>query len=582
MRLVSGTECRVPTAFVDEEFVRWSSAAYPEELFELEAMRRDPDAIQDAFGSELRFGTGGLRAIMGPGPNRLNVRTVARATQGVCAWLADGNDSCEEPKVLLARDTRNGGDELLKATAETLAGNGVKAVVLPGASPTPLLSFGVRELGCAAGVVLTASHNPREYNGYKVYGPDGCQITTADARSIQGEMAKVDVLSGARRLPWDDAVARGLIEGVPGRLSEHYLDELLSATPEVGCEDVRIAYSPLNGTGAWCVPAVLERLGATVRTVGEQMEPDGSFPTCPKPNPEEPSAMRLVVALAERSGCDVALATDPDADRVGVFVSHGGAMVPLSGNDIGVLLLDWLCSREVAAGRGLSERIAVTTIVSAPMADAVAKKWGIELRRTLTGFKFCGEQIGLLEGEGREGDFLLGLEESLGYLTGTYVRDKDGVQGCALVCEMVADYKRRGMTLVDALAALRAELGFYAGRQISLGFGGAGGQDRMADLMSRVRRDAPVAIGGLAVESVIDYADGAPMPIVNPGPRCAPQSLPPSNVLEWRLSGDCRVIVRPSGTEPKLKAYLFARGDNEAAAGTTLDAMEHDVRALLG
>ncbi len=315
--------------------------------------------------------------------------------------------------------------------------------------------------------------------------------------------------------------------------------------------------------------------------VPEQAEPDGDFPTCPKPNPEEPAALELGVALGERVGADVLLATDPDADRVGVAVPHGGEWKLLTGNELGLLLLDFLATRAVGAGSNMSHRVAVTTIVSAPMADDLARAHGFELRRTLTGFKFCGEQIGILEGQGRESDFLFGFEESYGYLAGTYVRDKDAVVSCTLACELVAHWKGRGLDLWEAMQQLYDRYGHWGNEQVSVAYEGVDGPERMAAVLTSLRENSPSELGGLAVESVTDYADGAPMPVVNPLPGEPVQTLPPSNVLEFRLAGGSRVLVRPSGTEPKVKAYVFAKGDTQDEAQELLDAIVSDVRGLL-
>lgn len=540
---------------------------------------RDPDALEDAFARDLRFGTGGLRGKVGVGPNRLNVWTVGKATQGLADWL---NERFEGPSVVIARDSRRGGVEFSERAAEVLAANGVRAYLFDGVASTPELSFAVRDLGCSAGVCVTASHNPAEYNGYKVYGPDGCQITTQAARDIQRAIDRVDVFKGTSRMPLAEARLRGLVVEVGAGVRGRYLDAVASELEGVDVSGLRVAYTPLNGTGGTYVPALLDRMGVgEVLAVPEQAEPDGEFPTCPKPNPEVPEAMRLVTELAEREGCDLALATDPDADRVGVAVRHEGSYRLLTGNELGELLLDWLCSRAAARGEDLSGRVCVTTVVSAPRADGIAKHWGVQLRRTLTGFKFVGEQVGLLEEAGEADRFLLGLEESCGYLKGGYVRDKDGIEAAALVCEMAADYRARGMDLVDALRDLGGRVGFSAGRQLARIIEGADGPARMSDLMARLRAEPPTSVCGLAVESATDYSGGAPMPVVNPLPGDELQTLPPTDMLEWRLAGGCRALVRPSGTEPKLKCYLFASGVAEREAEGLLGRISDGMSGIL-
>lgn len=565
--------------FANDAVQRWRERCGEGVAAELEALASDPAALEDAFARDLKFGTGGLRGKVGIGPNRLNVWTVGKATQGLADWLSA---RYEDPSVVIARDSRRGGVEFSERAAEVLAANGVRAYLFAGVTSTPELSFAVRDLGCSAGVCVTASHNPAEYNGYKVYGPDGCQITTGAARDIQRAIDKVDMFEGASRMPLAEARSRGLVLEAGSDVRGRYLDAVAAELEGVDVSALRVAYTPLNGTGGAYVPALLSRMGAgEVLTVPEQAEPDGGFPTCPYPNPEFPEAMRMVVELAAREGCDLALATDPDADRVGVAVRHGGAYRLLTGNELGELLMDWLCARAAARGEDLSRRVCVTTVVSAPRADDVARLWGVQLRRTLTGFKFCGEQMGLLEKEGQGDRFLFGLEESCGYLKGSYVRDKDGVEALALTCEMAADCKARGMDLADELDDLASRCGRMPGRQLSFAFEGAGGPGAMSALMASLRAEPPASLGGLAVEGVTDYSHGAAMPVVNPLPGDTAQSLPPTDMLEWRLAGGSKVLLRPSGTEPKLKAYCFAKGEGEAEAAELLDRLATDVEGLI-
>lgn len=557
---------------------KWAVHIGNKERATLKALLADRVLLEDAFACNLHFGTGGLRGKVGIGPNRLNVWTVGKATQGLADYL---NARFSQSSVIIARDSRRGGEAFVRRTAEVLAANGVTAFVFDGFASTPELSFAAHHLGCSAGVCVTASHNPAEYNGYKVYGPDGCQITTEAAHGIQARIDEVDVFDGVSRMGYEDAVARGAVRTVGHEVRESYLAEVAEQLEGVDCSGFSVAYTPLNGTGGLYVPGLLGRMGVEACVVPEQAEPDGEFPTCPKPNPEVPEAMGAVIALARERRCALALATDPDADRLGVAVSHGGAWRLLSGNEVGELLLDWLLARAAGRGEDMARVVCATTVVSAPRADDIAKAWGCQLRRTLTGFKFVGEQVGLLDAAGEAGRFLFGLEESCGYLKGSYVRDKDGVEALALVCEMAADYAARGMDLVDALEDLGRRVGFQAGHQVTVPFEGADGQAAMAALMSGLRACPPALVSGLAVESVIDYADGAPMPVVNSLPGDAAQALPPTDMLEWRLSGGARVLVRPSGTEPKLKAYCFARGESEADAERAADALAGGVCVVL-
>lgn len=564
---------------IDDTYQHWLERCGEGEAEGLRALSSDRAELEDAFARDLRFGTGGLRGKVGAGPNRLNAWTVRKATQGLADYL---NGLLDGPSVVIAHDSRRGGEEFSRRAAEVFAANGVRAFAFEGVASTPELSFAVRDLGCSAGVCITASHNPAEYNGYKVYGQDGCQITTGAAREIQRAIDAVDAFDGVRSIPWDEGAKQGLIATADDCVRRRYIDAVADELVGVECSALSVAYTPLNGTGLAPVRAALERAGVgRVEVVSEQAAPDGGFPTCPRPNPEVPEAMRLVTELAARGGCDLALATDPDADRAGVAVPHAGAWRLLTGNEVGELLMDWLLGRAVAAGEDAARLVCATTVVSAPRADAIARLHGCQLRRTLTGFKFIGEQVGALEAAGEAGRFLLGLEESCGYLKGSYVRDKDGVEALALVCEMAADYKALGMDLVDALDGLGRRVGFQAGRQVVRAFEGAGGPARMAALMGSLRAEPPAALAGLPVEAVVDYAPGAPMPVVNPLPGEPAQSLPPTDMVEWRLGGDARVLVRPSGTEPKLKAYCFAGGASDAEARAGADALADAVGGLL-
>lgn len=536
--------------------------------------------MDSSFGNGLRSGTGGMRGKLGEGPGRMNELTVARATKALAALLLDEE---EAPSVAICRDSRRGSDDFARVTAEVLAANGVKAMLFPRIEPTPALSFAVRDLGCSAGVVITASHNPAEYNGYKVYGPDGGQITVDAAAKIQERIDHLDHLADVPRVPLEEALAEGLVEWIGDDVLDRYCAAVLAQSTGVDCSCLRVAYTPLNGTGMEPVSRVLKSIGVgEFRFVPEQAEPNGDFPTCPKPNPEEPAALELGIALGREMNADILLGTDPDADRLGVAVPHEGEWKLLTGNELGLLLLDYLSERAIARGEDMSKKVAVTTIVSAPMADDVARERGFELRRTLTGFKFCGEQIGILETQGRVSDFLFGLEESYGYLAGTYVRDKDGVVSCLLACELAAYWKERGLDLWEAMQRLYDHYGHWGNKQVSVAYEGDDGQERMAAIMAALRENVSSQLGGLDTVSVIDYATGAPMPVVNPLPGSPSQALPASNVLELRLEGGSRVQVRPSGTEPKIKAYVFAKGATAAEADALLDALVADVRGLLG
>ena len=558
---------------------RWKKHVEGYELGALEALACDTVSFKDAFYRDLAFGTGGLRGKLGMGPNRMNVYTVGKATQGLADYL---NARFENPSVALCRDSRHGGEEFVRRAAEVLAANGVRALLYPRIEPTPALSFAVRDLGCSAGVNVTASHNPAEYNGYKVYGPDGCQITVGAAREIQAAIDATDIFEGVRRVPFDEGVESGLISYIGEDTLDRYCDAVLKQSTGTDCSGLSVVYTPLNGTGLECVSRVLERIGVTdVSVVPEQAEPDGDFPTCPYPNPEIREALQKGLDLCESVKPDLLLANDPDADRVGIAVPHDGGYTLLSGNEVGLLLLDFMARRAEAAGADISREVAMTTIVSAPMADDLAYAHGFELRRTLTGFKFIGEQVGLLERDGREDDFLFGFEESYGYLTGSYVRDKDAVVASMLICEMAAAYRAEGLGLYEAMERLYGCYGYWGNELLSVKYEGPEGAECMASIMATLRSEGLAEVAGMAVESFTDYSTAAPMPVVNPLPSDGPQALPVSDVLEFRLAGGSRVLVRPSGTEPKIKAYVFGRGATRDEAETVTAFLSDAVMGVI-
>lgn len=549
---------------------QWAAHVQEDYLLEdLRAMEGNPQAVADAFFQDLAFGTAGLRGVLGAGSNRMNVYTVGQATQGFADYL---NASFNQPSIVIGRDSRNRGQELVRRAASVLAANGVKVFLYPRIVPTPVVSFGIRHLGASGGINMTASHNPAAYNGYKAYGPDGCQIVTEAADAIGCAMEAVDLFNGVRAADFDEAVADGRIQWIGEEVIDCYLeavkacsvaDEASRATP------LRLVYTPLNGTGLECVTRILKDVGITdVAVVEAQAQPDGNFPTCPYPNPEIREALELAIQLSEEVHPDLLLATDPDADRVGIGVENGEGYQLLSGNEVGVLLLDYVAKSLAARGEDLKERQAVTTIVSSMMVDAVAAKYGFSVRRTLTGFKYIGEAIAELEAKGRADQFLFGFEESYGYLNGTYVRDKDAVDASMLICQMAQHYKARGMNLAQAMEALYQELGFYRNRTLSFSYPGAEGSARMAALMEGLRSQPPAKIGPLAVEGVVDYLTGV-------------GDLPAANVVEFCLEGGNKVIVRPSGTEPKVKAYLFAQRPTFENAQKLLDSLNDAVNELM-
>ena len=533
------------------EYSRWLERAVDDSDLIEELRGLDPDGgeVSDRFYRDLAFGTGGLRGVLGAGTNRMNIYTVRRATQGLCAWLKASGGT---PSVAIAHDSRIKSDLFAREAARVLAANGVTAWIYPRLEPTPALSWAVRYFHCGAGICVTASHNPAKYNGYKVYGPDGGQITLEAAEHVQAAIDSTDPFDGVALADFDAAVADGRIRYIPEQCLEDFLDAVQKLSLSGGAEDLSVVYTPLNGSGLECVTKILGRIGVKdVTVVPEQEHPDGRFPTCPYPNPEEREAMQRGLELCEKLHPDLLLGTDPDCDRMGSAVPEGDGYRLLTGNEMGVLLLDYICRRRLELGTMPEKPVAVTTIVSTDMADAVAAEYGVELRRVLTGFKFIGEQIGLLEAEGHGERFLFGFEESYGYLSGSHVRDKDAVNASMLCCEMAAWYKKQGMTLADAIRALYEKHGYTCCAVKSFAFEGEGGMERMAAVMDSLRAAPPAEIAGRAVTGRTDYQTGEGVAL----------ELPRSNVLEYRMDG-AKLIVRPSGTEPKIKVYLSARAES--------------------
>ncbi len=533
----------------------------PDLAAELDQLMADPDSekLSDAFYRSLAFGTAGLRGTLGVGTNRMNVYTVAQASQGLATYL---NAHFENPTVAIARDSRNKGEDFVKAAAGVLAANGIKSFVYPRIEPVPTLSFATRDLTCSAGICVTASHNPAQYNGYKVYGPDGCQIANEAADEIQNTINETDIFHGVKQMDFDEALEKGLVEWTPDAVLDRFIDAV--ASQSIGTKpnpDFSVVYTPLNGTGMECMHRILERVGITnVTVVPEQANPDGNFPTCPYPNPEFREALEKGLELCDKVHPDLMLATDPDADRMGVAVPHDGDYKLLTGNEMGILLIDWLTRMKAEAGEDITRTVAVTTIVSTAMPDAIARAKGFEVRRVLTGFKNIGGQMDQLVEAGEGDRFLLGFEESYGYLVGLHARDKDAIVASMLTCEMAAWYAERGKDLYEAMEALYQEYGYYLNGVVNVSFPGEAGAGKMAGIMSGLRENPPAQIAGLPVEGVVDYKTDVEMPVVGGDGNTPAQLLPKSNVLEYRLGEGVKVIVRPSGTEPKIKAYLFSKG----------------------
>ena len=534
----------------------------PEELSRL-LLSMDDETVHDCFYRDLAFGTGGLRGVLGAGTNRMNVFTVLKATRGLGSYLTD---SFSHPSCAVSYDSRIHSRDFAELTAAALAEMGIQVWIYPSLQPTPMLSFAVRHLSASAGVMITASHNPARFNGYKVYGSDGCQITLDAAAQIQRKIDQEPVLRDS--LPsFSDYLSSGMIRYITDETIEAYYESILKLRVSRESEPLHVVYSPLNGTGNIPVREILRRLGnITVDVVREQELPDGLFTTCPSPNPEIRSAMNLAIELTVQSGADLCFATDPDCDRMGAGIRTGGEVRLISGNDMGILMLDYLCRKGIR--KTALPRVVVKTIVTTEMASSICREYGIELRNVLTGFKYIGEQIGFLESAGQADRFLFGFEESYGYLSGTDVRDKDAVNAVLILCDMAAGLKSEGKTLLDRLSELRKLYGLHVQRLLTYEYEGEKGSVRMHTIMENLR--SPLhSFDDLRMRSAdrTDYLRDD-------------TGLPVSDVISFRLSDSDRFIVRPSGTEPKLKAYLFTSAEDETQAEKKLDALQNLVDRL--
>ena len=544
---------------------------------ELTDMEGKEDRMTDALYQNLAFGTGGLRGVIGAGTNRMNIYTVGKASQGLADYI-NRHFPKEERKIAISYDSRIKSSLFAKRAAEVFAANGIRVFIYTELMPTPMLSWAVRSLSCAAGVMVTASHNPSKYNGYKVYGPDGCQITTDAAAEILGCIEKTDAFEDVKREDFETALENGRISYIGEDTVTSFIEavkgqSMLTRSEENVDKNISIVYSPLNGTGLKPVLRTLKESGFTnITVVKEQEQPDGHFPTCPYPNPEIREAMALGMEYAKKCSADLLLATDPDCDRVGIAVpNREGEYVLLSGNATGLLLLNYICSMRQAAGTMPEHPVFVKTIVTMDMAARIAADYGVKTVDVLTGFKFIGDQIARLEAEGRENDYILGFEESYGYLSGSYVRDKDAVDGAFLICEMAAYYRSKGMGLLEVLEGLYEKYGFCLNTLHSYEFEGMEGFEKMKGIMnrlhtmaSRIAEGEAVCIGGRKTEAVEDYLSGT---ISRADKTTEPiAGLPSSDVLKFRLAGNASVVVRPSGTEPKLKLYISVSAEDKGKA----------------
>ncbi len=557
------------------EYERWLAQDLEDNALneELASIQGNEEEINDRFYQDLAFGTAGLRGVLGAGTNRINIYTVRKATQGLADYL---NKKGSDNSVAIAYDSRINSDVFAKEAAATLAANGVKAYIYPELMPTPALSFAVRYLKCDAGINITASHNPAKYNGYKAYGSDGCQVTAEMADGILAEMNKLDIFSDVKHADYDEAVKAGQIEVISEEVTEAFLKRVQEESI-IDCTgtDFSVVYTPLNGAGRRCVTTILDRIGIkNVTIVPEQEWPDGNFTTCPYPNPEIREALQKGLDLCEKVQPDLLLATDPDCDRVGIAVKDAktNEFKLLSGNEVGVLLLDFIAKSRIEEGKMPKDPVAVKTIVSTDLTQKVADYYGIDLKNVLTGFKYIGDQIAILEAKGQEDRYIFGFEESYGYLSGGYVRDKDAVDGSMLICQMAVYYKRQGKTLIDALEELYMKHGYFMNKVLTFTFEGESGMIQMRNIMDNLRTNGPKDFVGYPVIGTSDYQQS----IRKDGDQESVIDLPKSNVLEFRLADDNKVIVRPSGTEPKIKVYLSAKGatraDGEAIIAKMADA----------
>lgn len=565
-----------------QQYELWCQKAVgdPDLQTELKSIKGNAELINDAFYTDLEFGTAGLRGVIGAGTNRMNIYTVGKATQGLASYV---NSVTKNGSVAIAYDSRIKADTFAKAAACIFAANGIKVYLYKELMPTPMLSFAVRHLKCDAGVVVTASHNPAKYNGYKAYGPDGCQLGPEAADYVLSIMNSVDIFDGVKTMDFDTAINDGMIEYIEQWLIDDYINEVYKrrVNENLDLSGLNVIYTPLHGSGNKPVRSILEKIGVTnVTVVPEQELPDGNFPTVPFPNPEFRQAFECALKMADTKTHDLLLATDPDCDRVGIAVNVGDDYQLLTGNDVGVLLLEYILSQKTALGTLPKNPVAVKTIVTTELCQKVTENYGCQLINVLTGFKFIGEQIAMLEAKGEEERYILGFEESYGYLSGGYVRDKDAVVASMLICEMTAYYKTQGKTLVEVLNSLYEKYGYYRCAQKSFTCEGQSGMARIKEIMNTLRENAPKTVSGLNVELIKDY--GTSVATDTKSGEKSEITLPKSNVLAYHLEGGSSLIVRPSGTEPKIKIYIEAVGKDANDANCLLNNIIDFGTKLLG
>ena len=551
-------------------------------IAELNSIKGDEREINERFYTSLKFGTAGLRGVIGAGTNRMNIYVVRQATQGLANYVLA---KYGKGSVAISHDSRIKADLFMNEAAKVLAANGIKTYITTELQPTPVLSYLVRYFKCQAGIMVTASHNPAKYNGYKAYGEDGCQMTNVAAQAVYDEICKLDIFEDVKTMDFDEAIEKGLIEYVDDSVYDSYLEKVMEQQINPGvCEgaDLKVVYTPLNGCGNKLVRKILGKIGVKeVSIVKEQELPDGNFTTCPYPNPEIKEALQKGLELCEKEQPDLLLATDPDADRVGIAVKdYDGSYRLITGNEDGAMLTNYILSCRKANGTLPEKPVVVKTIVTTMLVNKLCEKYGCELKNVLTGFKYIGEVILNLEKNNEENRYLFGFEESYGYLAGTYVRDKDAVVASMLVCEMAAFYKKQNKSLAEVIDGLYKEFGYYLNQTFSFEFEGAEGMQKMADMMTSVRNNIPGAVGDLKVVKVSDYQLKKETDLVTGAVEDI--FLPTSNVIALHLEGGNAVIIRPSGTEPKIKLYVTAVGkDKDDAAAICSDIVKAS-EAILG
>ena len=556
----------------NEEYQRWLAADLQDADLspELRKIQGNYEEIKDRFAVSLQFGTAGLRGVLGAGTNRMNIYVVAQATQGLANWVKTQGGT---QTVAISFDTRLKSDVFSKTAAGVLAANGIKVRIYDAAMPVPALSFATRYYNCNAGIMVTASHNPAKYNGYKAYGPDGCQMPDQAADVVYNEIQKIDVLNGAQQISFAQGVEDGLIRFVGDDCKKAFYEAIEACQVRPGLaatSGLKLVYSPLNGSGLVPVTQVLKDIGITdITIVPEQEYPNGYFTTCSYPNPEIYAALESGLKLAKECDADLMLATDPDADRVGIAMKcPDGTYELVTGNEMGALLLDYICAGRIEKGTMPKDPVAVMSLVSTPLAKAIAKHYNVELRSVLTGFKWIGDQILNLEKNHQEDRFIFGFEESYGYLAGSYVRDKDAVVASMLICEMAAYYRANGSSIKQRLEEIYSQYGRYFNKTDSFEFPGLSGMDKMAGIMTQLRQEPPAAIGAHKITKAIDFK------------KSEETGLPPANVLLYELENGATVIIRPSGTEPKIKAYFTTLGKDLAEAQTQKDELAAAVEPI--